>query len=161
NLGCGPDYKGGFINVDILDSVKVDKRCDLQKLPLPFKDSSVDYVYMRYVLMYIRDVYPWLKELHRICKGGATIRFIEPHFSCTSLHTDLERVRGFTTDSFKNDMYHFNVGQRFKLVRQRIAFPKIKFFMSWFANRFPGFYEHNLAYIFQARDVEFVLKVVK
>lgn len=161
NLGCGTDYKKGFINVDILDSVKVDKKCDLQKLPLPFKDNSVDYIYSRYLMIYIGDLYLWLKELHRICKPGAIIKFEELHFSCTSRHTDLARVRGFTTDSFKNDMYKFNMGDRFSVVHQRITFPKIRFFMSWFANRFPGFYEHNMAYIFQARDLEIVLRVNK
>lgn len=161
NLGCGTDYKEGFINVDKLDSVKVDKKCDLQKLPLPFKDNSVDFIYSRYLMIYIKDLYPWLKELHRICKPEAIIQFTELHFSCTSVHTDLSRVRGFTTDSFDNDMYRFNLGNRFRLVRRRITFPKIRFFMSWFANKFPGFYEHNLAYVFQAKDIEFVLRVRK
>lgn len=161
NLGCGPDYREGFVNVDILDNVRVDKRWDLEKLPLPFKDSSVDYVYSRYLLIYIRDIYPWLRDIHRICRDGAVIRFTELHFSCSSMHTDLQRVRGFTTDSFSNDMCRANLGDRFQVVSRRIRFPARRFFMQWLANRFHGFYEHNLAYVFPAEDVEFVLRVRK
>lgn len=161
NLGCGNDYKEGFVNVDILDSVKLDKKWNLEKLPLPFEESTVDYVYARHLLIYIRELYPWLRDIHRICKDGAVVRFVELHFSCASMHTDLQRIRGFTTDSFDNDMYYANMGGKFKVISRRIKFPKRRFFLEWIANRFPGLYEHNFAYILPADTIEFVLRVKK
>ena len=46
NLGCGTDYKKGWINIDNNsdDNIeKLDLNWDLRK-PLPFKDNSVDFV---------------------------------------------------------------------------------------------------------------------
>ena len=37
NLGCGRDYKKGYINVDLSKDVKTDKVWNLEKTPLPFK----------------------------------------------------------------------------------------------------------------------------
>ena len=42
NLGCGPNLKKGFINIDL--SKKANLRLDLRK-PLPFKGNTVDYIY--------------------------------------------------------------------------------------------------------------------
>jgi len=50
NLGCGEDYKEGYINLDILDNEFVDVIHDLNKFPYPFKDDEFGEIYIHHVL---------------------------------------------------------------------------------------------------------------
>ena len=43
NLGCGTDYRKGYINVDVSRNIKVDVLADLN-LGLPFKDNVFEEV---------------------------------------------------------------------------------------------------------------------
>jgi SAM-dependent methyltransferase len=82
NLGCGNDYKKGFINVDFNKEIKADVYCDLTK-KLPFKDDYADLVYMDNSLEHIPSdkYFSFLQELHRICKPNAKIIIYVPHYS--------------------------------------------------------------------------------
>ena len=71
NLGAGLDKLNGFKNLDKKDF-------DLNKFPYPIKTSSVDEVYMKYVLEHLDDPIRVLKELYRICKNEAEIKLILP-----------------------------------------------------------------------------------
>ena len=50
HLGCGAEYKKGWVNVDIDKNVKTDKIVDLEKFPYPFKNNEFDVVYIKHVL---------------------------------------------------------------------------------------------------------------
>ena len=54
NLGCGKDIKKNFINIDFYKhpNTKVDLITDLGK-KMPFKDSSVDYIYSSHLLEHL------------------------------------------------------------------------------------------------------------
>ena len=44
NLGCGEDYKEGYVNVDFHGHVNIDVQHDLNSIPYPFADNSFDHV---------------------------------------------------------------------------------------------------------------------
>jgi len=48
NLGCGTDYKQGWVNVDA-GNVHCDVKHDIEKFPWPFEDSSVNEILMKHV----------------------------------------------------------------------------------------------------------------
>jgi predicted SAM-dependent methyltransferase len=54
HLGCGRDYKPGWINCDISSDVKPDKVVDLEK-KLPFKNNSVDMILANHVLEHVHN----------------------------------------------------------------------------------------------------------
>lgn len=78
NLGCGKDYKEGFINVDNSPYLKKDLEWDLDKYPLPFKDGSVDYILALAVIEHLKDMKAFLEEAHRLLKMGGKLRFRVP-----------------------------------------------------------------------------------
>lgn len=56
NLGCGADYREGYVNVDFSDldssgnTIKIDKKCNFLKDDLPFEDDSAEEIIFNEVL---------------------------------------------------------------------------------------------------------------
>lgn len=74
NLGCGKDYKIGWINVDISKECKVDILADLSK-EFPFKDNYADEILLSDILEHFtkEDGIVFLKECYRVLKIDGTI----------------------------------------------------------------------------------------
>jgi predicted SAM-dependent methyltransferase len=98
NLGCGSDYREGFVNVD--KQGKCDVVWDLEKTPLPFEDNSVEYVLAKHILEHITNLLPLLNDLHRICKNGAIIHIEVPLYDNPNFWDNPTHVRPFTEWTF-------------------------------------------------------------
>ena len=91
NLGCGEDYREGYVNIDIDPDSKVDLVHDLSK-KLPFKDDSVTEIIAYSVLEHLESYSFIIKEMYRVCQPHAIIKVIVPHFSSTNaFHSDHKR----------------------------------------------------------------------
>lgn len=101
-LDIGPSYYKAkdFIGLDILRSAGVDVVGDARCMPL--RTSSIDEIYSSYCLEHIDDQLAVLKEIHRVCKSGATVRLILPHFSNPAFYDDLTHHRLYSTRSFEH-----------------------------------------------------------
>jgi SAM-dependent methyltransferase len=88
NLGCGEDFKDGFINVDFHSHVRIDVQHDLNAFPYPFDDSSFDHVFASHILEHLDRPFLVMKELHRILKPGGTLTVKVPHFSRGFSHAE-------------------------------------------------------------------------
>ena len=93
NLGCGEDKKEGYINVDWSPLVHPDVVHDLNVVPYPFEDNSVDYIEASHVLEHLDKPFILMKEFHRMLKLGGTIDIKVPHFSRGFTHA--EHAHGF------------------------------------------------------------------
>lgn len=129
NLGCGLDYRRGWINVDFNKEVKTDVYADLTK-KLPFKDNYADYILLDNVLEHVeRDRYfQFLEELYRICKPTGIIEIFVPHYSGMyalkhPTHFNFFGVGSFDTmregTGFNGERY---TKARFKVVKERLLF---------------------------------------
>jgi predicted SAM-dependent methyltransferase len=71
HLGCGPNYKQGWVNVDLFDS-SADVSLDLRE-PFPFADGSVARIYAEHTFehfSYPEEVNRLLAESLRVLAGG-------------------------------------------------------------------------------------------
>lgn len=69
NLGCGPNPKPGWINIDLFDS-RADLQLDLRE-KWPFADGSVSYIYSEHVFEHFElheEVAHFLSETHRVLR---------------------------------------------------------------------------------------------
>jgi predicted SAM-dependent methyltransferase len=67
NLGCGPQRKPGWVNIDLFDE-GADLQLDLRE-PWPFPDGSVSYIYSEHVfehLDFLEEVPHFLSESRRV-----------------------------------------------------------------------------------------------
>jgi predicted SAM-dependent methyltransferase len=79
NLGCGYDYKKGWINLDFDKSVNSDVTADLTK-KLSFKNNDIDFILLQDVLEHLtkEDAKNLLKECFRILKANGKIKIRIP-----------------------------------------------------------------------------------
>lgn len=155
NLGCGKDFKKDYINCDIRKDVKPDVVLDLTK-KLPFKENSIDKVYMKHVLEHIPNYDFLIKELYRICKKGAIIHILVPFYTSQNMLPNPHHINyfGYFTLDCYNDLFDIN--------------PKINFFIDnhsklidFIINKKPYIYQRFFAWTFPASQIQFKLKVLK
>jgi predicted SAM-dependent methyltransferase len=73
NLGCGPNPKPGWINIDLFDS-RADLRLDLRE-EWPFPDNTITYIYSEHVFEHFElqtEVPHFLSEARRVLRPGGT-----------------------------------------------------------------------------------------
>jgi len=101
NIGCGNDYRQGWVNVDT-GNCRKDLHHDIESLPLPFADNTFDEVLMMHVLEHVeRKHFPdFMRELHRICRPDALIHIEVPYYNSRNAWTDFTHKNFFTEDSF-------------------------------------------------------------
>lgn len=118
NLGCGHNYKEGYVNVDNQPGTKTDAEWDLEKTPwqilmadkyysaipvyCPIKANSVDEILAHHVLEHLgKETQTFLnimREIHRILKPNATIEIRVPHHRTDNFFGDPTHVRPITPE---------------------------------------------------------------
>jgi predicted SAM-dependent methyltransferase len=71
NLGCGPNPKLGWINIDLFDS-RADLQLDLRET-WPFANTSISHIYSEHVFEHFElheEVAHFLSEAHRVLQPG-------------------------------------------------------------------------------------------
>lgn len=99
NVGCGTDYKKGWINIDNnsdnnIDSGKLDLNWDLRN-PLPFPENSVDYIFNEHFIEHltVKEGQAAVRDFMRVLKPGGVLRMATPDLEVTIdkyLHLPLE-----------------------------------------------------------------------
>jgi len=83
DLGCGAHKRNGFLGVDISSECGADIVHDLRVTPWPFPDQSVDEVFCSHFFEHLTGAerVPFMEELYRVLKPGATARMITPYWT--------------------------------------------------------------------------------
>ncbi len=126
NLGCGEDYKQGWINLDSRDNIKTDVKHDLEKFPYPFKPNTFEEVYVSHVLEHLNDPIKALKELVRISKNNGKIIVKVPHATSYSNFSSIQHKSSFVENSFTQRQLKDYELEQLKLVKQEFSYPNNK-----------------------------------
>jgi len=102
NLGCGPDYRNGWHNVDIRGAVGPDEVVDLDDVPWPWADGRFELVLMDNVIEHLDDRLATLKELHRITASWGTVVLRFPHWNSPGHYTCPSHTNTLTHRTFEN-----------------------------------------------------------
>lgn len=87
NVGCGTDYKKGWINIDNNSDnniEKLDLNWDLRN-PLPFPDNSVDYIFNEHFMEHltVEEGIQANRDFLRVLKKGGVLRIAMPDLEKT------------------------------------------------------------------------------
>jgi SAM-dependent methyltransferase len=103
HLGCGRSILPGWVNVDAVAGPDVDVVHDLDACadrPLPFDDDSVDELLGSHLLEHLHHPLPFMQELHRVARAGATAWFHVPYGSSDDAFEDPTHVRQYFVNSW-------------------------------------------------------------
>ncbi len=164
HLGCGTQYKEGYINVDINPNLKVDVCFDMDKEKWPFEDNYFDEVLAWHSIEHSLNYLHVIKELWRVCKPNAKIHIGVPYYSSGTynLVNPYHNVL-FNEHSFKFFDDEHLLGSANEIMPAKFKTEKISF------DYFPEWAEKTEAVKEFARkhflnvvgSMEFILKVVK
>ena len=102
NLGCGTRKREGYLNVDKMAQCAPDLVLDIEQVPWPWPDNSVEDVLLIHVLEHVgreADIYLGvMKELWRVCRHDALIHIIVPHPRHDHFLGDPTHVRAIIPD---------------------------------------------------------------
>lgn len=172
NIGCGRDKKIGYVNIDASPLINPDKVCNLEKVPLPFKEDSVEEILAYHVLEHIHNFIPLMHDLHRICKNKAIIKIKAPFYSSWGQYNDPTHIRFFsifTFNYFKKGTYSHEVGVskdifNIKKVKINFGIGRAKI-LNWFFNPLINlnqeFYCRFFAWILPSSEIRYELEVLK
>ena len=142
NLGCGNDIKKGYINIDKYPKNKDVMKLDLDNIPFPFKDNSIDCIYMEDTFEHLNiNRFDFMRELHRILKPDGIIKIIVPTNSNSVSHT----IHLFEPEYFEilsgrrnivNEKYYNMKFKDIKIVKNRIPLKNLIYRVKDFLDRF-------------------------
>lgn len=165
NLGCGNKSKEGFIGVDRFRCAAAEVLCDITTR-LPFRDDSFDEAWLDNIIEHLPDIPALMRELVRVCRPGATITVITPHFSSLSSWRDPTHVHHLSYFSF--DHFQKAAARHYLGGGLRVAWRKLSFGGGMFGlcGRFLFAlsalkYEQTFCFIFRPSTLSFGLTVEK
>jgi len=165
NLGCGNKTKQNFIGVDKYPCKALNIYADLEG-NLPFNSSSIDEVWADNVIEHIEDLPKLMSEIHRICRHGATVTLITPHFTSLSSWRDpthIHHLSYFSMDHFTRSGVAHYIGGGYNINRIKLSFSGG--IMGLLARAIfslnPRKYEEKWCFIFRASTLTYHLSVRK
>lgn len=101
NLGCGRVHEPKpWTNVDAYDNCNPDVVHDLNVVPYPWEDNSVDHIQIRHTLEHLENWWEAFLEMARILKPGGTLRVHVPDESSATALCYRDHVKVFNIASF-------------------------------------------------------------
>jgi predicted SAM-dependent methyltransferase len=99
-MGCGHNKVTGYVNVDLSPECAPDLVFDLESVPWPWEDNSIDAVRFNHSLEHLgessRTFLDMMRELYRVCKNNAEVEINVPHPRHDDFLNDPTHVRVIT-----------------------------------------------------------------
>lgn len=101
NIACGNAPLLGAINHDrTLFADYVDIAHDLNVLPWPWADNSIEHIQAHNIVEHLNDFYDFFNEAWRILMPRGTIDVIVPRYDHVNVAIDPTHKRGYHVESF-------------------------------------------------------------
>jgi predicted SAM-dependent methyltransferase len=176
DLGCGSSCRPGYVGVDRLALSGVKVVHDLDVLPYPFDNNSVEEIWIDNVLEHLKNPLQVMEEVHRITKAGAKITVAVPYFrsfyaTIDPTHRNFFGVHWFSYFNPKHDFF-----KKYKYTHCQFDIENIEFdreqknipltwilyrLVRWLARRSPGGYEARLSHLYPLNSLTFHLRTIK
>jgi SAM-dependent methyltransferase len=164
NLGCGNKRLEGFVGLDLHPCEGADVVGNLTRLPL--LDDCAEEVLLDNVIEHVLDIPALLAEVRRVCRPGARVLILTPHFTSQASWRDPTHVHHlsyFSMEHFAKPAARHYVGGGFSIRRKELRFSRnpLGLLGRLFFSLSPRVWEKQLCFVFRARTLTFELEVQK
>jgi SAM-dependent methyltransferase len=165
DLGCGNKVREGFVGVDLHPCRGLGVACDLTA-PLPFRDASVEEIWLDNVIEHVPDIPALMREIARVGATGARVTVRTPHFSSIASWRDPTHLHHLAYESLdhleKASTAHY-AGAGLRVERRRLSFGggpfgllgRLCFALS------ADFWEKHLCFVLRGGTLTWELRVVR
>ena len=119
DLGCGKNIKEGFVGVDKILGIDIEKG-------IPFADESICEIYSFHFLEHVGDLVFVFKEMHRVLKPKSIVEIVVPHFSNIGAfhwtHQHFFNIRGFDFIEDQHSHHFYCPDVSFHILNRNIEF---------------------------------------
>jgi len=132
DIACGQNKQPGFKGVDIAPGPGVDFVWDLEKYPWePFKDDSVEEVYVSHYAEHTKDLMKFMDEIWRICIPDAKVTIIGPYYTSIRAWQDPTHTRALSEATWlyfnkdwrvANKLDHYPIKSNFEIKNIMVFF---------------------------------------
>jgi len=132
DIACGQNKQPGFKGVDISPGPGVDFVWDLEKYPWePFKDDSVEEVYVSHYAEHTKDLMKFMDEIWRICIPDAKVTIIGPYYTSIRAWQDPTHTRALSEATWiyfnkdwrvANKLDHYPIKSNFEIKNIMVFF---------------------------------------
>ena len=167
DIGCGPNKRPGALGLDIHPYPGVDVVADLNEVPWPLEADRFDRIVCSHLVEHVAEPTGFFREVHRIAKNGALVHVTTPHFSSIDSWTDPTHRWHLATIWYQELLPGSYLAEQtgaFELVSSSLTFGKsLRSLIPRAMIRLVGVsvWEKNYAFVYPARNVETVLRVIK
>ncbi len=166
HLGCGNKKAPEALGIDFNSKSQADIIHDLDKSPWPLESNTFERVICEHVLEHLSDLVCAMAEVHRVCKEGAIVEIVTPHFSSVNSWADPTHKHHFTLasfDYFSEDRTLSFPDVNFETIERRLTFSRsfTKLLARLLYAFSPRWYEKHFAFMMPARNLELTLRVCK
>lgn len=99
NLGCGQRNMDDAVNLERTPATSPDFVHNLEIRPWPFEDERFDEAFAFDVIEHLDNLIGAMKEIHRVCRPGARVHILVPHFSSRHAYIDPTHRRFFSVST--------------------------------------------------------------
>lgn len=138
DIGCGDRKVPCAIGLDKRACKGVDILCDFE-YGLPFKNNSIEIVYLCHVIEHVRDLIPFMEDLYRVCKKDAQVYVEAPYYTSRGAFRDPTHLHFICEDTFQYFEYPADYGANvnFKIESIRYDYRRpFRYFPEYFCKRF-------------------------
>jgi hypothetical protein len=132
DIACGQNKQPGFKGVDIAPGPGVDFVWDLEKYPWePFKDDSVEEVYVSHYAEHTKDLMKFMDEIWRICIPDAKVTIVGPYYTSIRAWQDPTHTRALSEATWlyfnkdwrvANKLDHYPIKSNFEIKNIMVFF---------------------------------------
>ena len=164
NLGCGDDYKEGWINLDIDRQQKADVYHNLKKFPYPFKNNYFDYILANHILEHLEKPLKVIEELARICKDNGIIHIEMPYSTNLAVYSfyHIKGTGGAYSHTLSNWMLEHEIKSKKIIIKKvwvEFSRNKVLKLLNYPINKFLKYYERFFCFILPSQYIHFELIV--
>ncbi len=163
DVGCGGHCLPDAVGLDMFAFPGVDHVHDVNQAPWPLANNRFEFIRCQHAIEHFANCHVVAREMHRVCKNGALIEFITPHYSSYASWGDPTHVHHFALASIPI-LFEQAVGASgYEVVANEIKFTgSVTDVFGWLVYKLsPKKYEKHLAWMFPANEIHTTIRVRK